>query len=242
MRAEFLRAIMPLELSAAKYRRTFLAFAAGLTAASFLTQMAWHAGLYSRRGIFRTFDVDAESSIPTWYSSLALAFAAALLILIVRELMAREETRDIPRWSTLAAGFAFMSIDEIAGFHEQAAKLLHMIGRFEGWLRYPWVILAIGAMIVLFPYFFDYLKRMEPRMRRQFIVAGLIFVGGAVGVQMIGARVRHEWGKDCVAYLACVHVEEFLEMAGIVLFNAALIEHLARLRGDAALSLRFVKG
>jgi len=230
-----------IELSAANYLRTFMAFVASLTAASFLTQLAWFAGLYSRHGIFRTLDVDVESSIPTWYSSLALAFASALLALIVRELMARKETRDVPRWFALAAGFLFLSIDEIAGFHEQAAKLLHMIGRFEGWLRYPWVILATGAILVLIPYFLDFMKRMEPRMRRQFIVAGLIYVGGAVGITIIGARIRDEWGKYCLAYCAIVHVEELLEMAGIVLFNAALIEHLARLRGNAGLSVRFVK-
>lgn len=229
-----------MELSAGKYFRSFMAFVAGLTALSFVTQLAWHLDLYGRQGIFRTFDVDAEASVPTWYSSLALALSAALLALTVRALRERKETRDLPRWIALAAGFLLMSIDEVAGFHEQAAKALHMIGRFEGWLLYPWVLLAMAAMLALVPYFFDFLRRMDPRMRRQFLFAGMIYVGGAIGVQMIGARVRHEWGKHALGYCACVHLEEFLEMAGIVLFNAALIEHLARLRGGAALAIGFV--
>lgn len=232
---------MTIELSAGKFLRAFMTFVTGLTALSFLTQAAWHLGLYGRQGTFKTFDVDVEASVPTWYSALALALAAVLLALIVKTLRERKQTRDLPRWIALTAGFVFLSVDEIAGFHERAGKLLHAIGRFEGWLRYPWVLCAIGATLFLIPYFFDFLKRMEPRMRRQFVVSGLIFVGGAVGMEIVGGNIREHLGKTSFAYCVGAHIEEFFEMAGIVLFNAALIEYLAHLRGGTPLSVRFVK-
>lgn len=232
---------MTLELSAGRFRRSLMILIASLTALSFLTQTTLIPGIHSHAGLFRALNVNREDSIPNWYSSLGLALAAVLLALIVRELDARKETLERSRWITLAAGFTFMSIDEIAGFHEQIGRIVGRIRHFDGWLSYAWVIVALGALLMMIPYFFAFLKRMEPRMRRRFLVAGFIFVGGAVGFEMIGGRIQDQWGEDCLGYLVSVHIEEFMEMTGVVLFNSALIEYLASLRGGSPLSVRFIK-
>ena len=58
------------------------------------------------------------------------------------------------------------------------------------------------------------------------IAAGAIFVGGAIGVEMLGGHWFVTQGRDNVTYVALQTLEETMEMMGIVVFIYALAEYL----------------
>jgi hypothetical protein len=83
------------------------------------------AGQYSKyvlghpklKGFVPVFYVDYESTVPTWYSSIAICVAGALITLIA---FAKYQARDRYRreWATLAALLFMLSADGVAMFHE----------------------------------------------------------------------------------------------------------------------------
>ncbi|MEK7232613.1 MAG: hypothetical protein AAB268_02265 [Elusimicrobiota bacterium] len=190
-------------------------------------------------GLARLVDVDAERSFPTWYSSLVLA-ASSLLLGAASWVLHRSNRREfIVHWMFLSATFGLLSADEIVGLHESMNSITHQFGRFTGYLRFAWVIPAgIGVFIFGLAYL-RFLAALPLRRRNQFVAAGAIYVLGAVGMEMICANIADSGGRTSVAYLIGYNVEELLEIGGIALFNAALIEHLAGLLGPEGLRLRF---
>ena len=56
-----------------------------------------------------------------------------------------------------------------------------------------------------------------------FLLAGCIYVGGAVGVELIGAPME----EDAMPYNLTTVVEEGMELAGVILFLAATLRHMA---------------
>ena len=65
----------------------------------------------------------------------------------------------------------------------------------------------------------------------------MVYVGGALGVELIGGFVADRFGRGAL-YKALVVVEESAEMVGITIFVHALLAHLAR--EGRELRIRFV--
>jgi hypothetical protein len=62
---------------------------------------------------------------------------------------------------------------------------------------------------------------------RLFILAGTIYVGGALGMEMVNARYADLYGFKNLTYQLMTAVEEFLEMSGIAIFIYALMSYVA---------------
>ena len=164
----------------------------------------------------------------------------ALLAAVALTLRAREQTRDLFAWVLLAIIFAFLSLDETASIHEGIGKALKKYIRLGGWFRFAGVVPSFALAAAVGATLLPFLARLPSRRRNQFLVAGFLFVLGAVGLEMVGAKLFSAAGdRLTLAYAVCYHIEEFLEMFAIVLFNAALVEHLAELLGAEGLRLRF---
>ena len=80
-------------------------------------------------------------------------------------------------------------------------------------------------MFVFVIAYLRFLMHLSLPIRNLFIAAGLIYVGGAIGLEAIGGRHFDLYGKDAV-YQVYTTVEELLEMTGIVVFIYALLEHI----------------
>ncbi len=78
---------------------------------------------------------------------------------------------------------------------------------------------------------------LRKETRTQVVMAGVIFVSGALGVEMLGAREADLNGYDTVTYCVLYSLEEMLEMLGIILFIYALLSHLAREPGGLSVVL-----
>lgn len=232
---------MTIAIPAVRLRRALTVLVVVLIALSYGGAVLKHS-YHSRLGdlLVRIFNVGDETSIPNWYSSAALAVSSALLAGVAATLRARKETKDLIAWAALSAIFALLSLDEIVGMHEVFSEHLHEYLHTSGAFRFAWAFPALVLVLFVGATYLPMLSRLTLRRRVQFIVAGLLYVGGAVGMEMVGSKVFSAAGDQITPlYTVCNHLEEFLEMIGIVLFNAALIEHLASLLGTDGLRLRF---
>jgi hypothetical protein len=154
----------------------------------------WHELPWSLRQIF---DVDEEDTIPTWYSASALLLTSVLLFLISQ----RKRTDQDPwfrYWYGLTLGFAFLSMDEIAGFHETLNSVIDF-----SWAIPGGIVAAIVGLLYL-----RFLWHLPARTRWLFVISGCVFVGGAVGVEMSTDWYEDEGLLNTLAYNIWTAVEE----------------------------------
>jgi hypothetical protein len=179
-------------------------------------------------GLIPLFYLDDEANVPTWYSSMTLLLAAALLLAIAVTVRGRADTW-WRYWAGLAAVFVALSLDEVAQVHELLIEPLRGRVGSSGWLYYPWVLAGGLFALVVALAFARFLFALPPRTRALFVIAGAVYLSGTLGVETLTAHLDFEYGPADVAYVAAVTVEETLEMAGIVVFLYALLDHLHRM-------------
>ena len=180
-------------------------------------------------GLVRLFDLNAEANIPTFFSVLQLAIAAALLYVIGRHAHQRTD-RFAHHWLILGAIFLFLSLDELAQIHELLGPPVRNFLHTDGILYYAWFIPYGILTAVIGVAYIGFLAQLPVRTRWLFILSGLIYVGGAVGLELYGGYLNSRLGdkamKTSIAYLTEVFLEEGMEMFGIALFIYALLTHI----------------
>jgi hypothetical protein len=169
------------------------------------------------------FDLDAEAALPAWFQTTML-LGCALLLWWIGSVRAGEP---IARsWKLLAAGFVYLSADENATIHETVGFWISH--RFGGALGvYAWLIPGIAFVIVMGLASLKFLRQLPPPFRRQLVIAGAVYLAGAMGVELIEARLDELWGS--LPFSMMVVVEESLEMAGMIVLIHALLSYLASL-------------
>lgn len=231
---------MTIALSARRTLAVMLAVGVVLAAASLAYYAAAAAGLPTR-GIAGIVDINYERAVANWWSVLGLAFAAALLA-AAAERERRAGAVFWPHWALLAAGFAMMSVDELVGLHDRVGKLVHACATLHGWFRFAWTAPALVLIAGLAWTYARFLRALPARRRRSFLMAATLYLGGSVGLEMLGGRIFDAAGERTWPYILCFHAEEFLEMAGVAFFVCALLEHLGEALPDSSLILRFGRG
>ena len=56
----------------------------------------------------------------------------------------------------------------------------------------------------------------------------MLFVTGALGLELVGGALVERFGFDDIRYFAVATLEELLEMIGIAVFLFALMDYMAR--------------
>jgi hypothetical protein len=172
-------------------------------------------------------NVTWEQNLPTWFSTLLMAFAAVLMA--VNAVIAfRRGDRFRWQWLILTAGFAGMSLDEATSLHERLNGMLARFHLLEGQLNYPWVIAALPFVVVVGLMFLKFVIHLPPASRRGFVLAGLIYVGGAVIVETIWSAAVLYVDRGSPASQLLRSLEESMEMGGAALFIIAILGHIAR--------------
>lgn len=207
--------------------RWLLVAVATLVALSTAGQVLKHVyGHTQLKGFVPAFYLDNESSVPTWYSSVGLLLAALLLaaIFVVRFL---QGDRFRWHWGGLGVLFALLSIDEVAMFHEYPIDPLREALHADGLLYYTWVIPGAAFVGLIGLGFARFLLHLPARTRNGFLLAGVVFVGGAIGVEMLSGRQASRSGEENLSYALIITAEESCEMLGVVLFIHALTGYMA---------------
>jgi len=192
--------IVALSLIAIHVASMQIIFNRGLDLADAMGLEYWHLSV---------FDLDEEESFGTWFSSGNLFFASLLLFLRARAARVAQEPGRIG-WMVLAVGFLYLSIDEVVALHELLNSLLE---------DSTWTTVAMPLVAALGLYFIPFLRRLDRRMALRFVLAGAVYVGGAVGVEhYTDAQV------NSLHYNMWTALEEGMEMFGVILFIWALLD------------------
>lgn len=127
--------------------------------------------------------------------------------------------------------FAYISIDEFVTLHEEMNSWFSLSGA----LYFGWVIPA-SIMVSIFGLSYSrFLLHLPSITRFRFIRAGAIFVGSAMGVELILGSRTDIYGSHNVGYAVIDWVEEAMEMTGAGLFLSALVAVLADQTGQVRL-------
>jgi hypothetical protein len=173
-------------------------------------------------GLVPLFDLNSERNLPTLYAGLGLLFCAVLLGLIAW--VNRANFGYLP-WAGLSLIFVFLFYDELISIHEGLIEPLQAAWNTSGFLRYAWVIPYGLFVVVLALVYSRFLLRLPGDTRRYFLLAGLLFVTGALGVEVLGGQQATLQGKD-LGFEILVMIEEILEMVGVLVFIHALLAYI----------------
>ena len=170
-------------------------------------------------GFIPLFNLDSEKNLPSFFSMLILISSSALLT-IITILEKKRTTAYAYHWKILAFGFLYMACDEAFSFHEKLTVPIRAMfgGHQTGFFYFAWVIPGIALVIFLAFYFTNFLLHLSANSRRIFLLAGSIYLAGALGMELIGGHYAELHGRSDLIYLACMTIEESAEMIGVIIF------------------------
>jgi hypothetical protein len=172
--------------------------------------------------------LDEEANIPALYAVLALMFAGGLLHLIAT-LEAQRQSATRKYWRILGWIFCGLAIDEWIGFHELLIQPFGRLG-WGGFFHYAWVIPGMAVVLAVGLWSIGFLKQLSGWLRRRFVLAGGLYVLGALGFEMLDGKVVDRLGEEGVlfdpVYQSLMTCEEGLEKLAIVLFIYTLLQYL----------------
>ena len=187
------------------------------------------------QGIITLFNTAAEGNLPTYYSSFLLLFSAALLFMITL-LERSNKSQYVPYWALLTIGFIYLSLDEMLVLHESISLFIRAISNYsgQGVLKSPWVVLGAIIVVIILLIFIKFIIHLDRRTRFIFLTAGVLYVGGAIGFEIIENLYADAFGQDII-YSMMQNLEEGMEMAGIIVFIYGLLGYM----GENYRSLHF---
>ncbi|MEG5033504.1 hypothetical protein [Microcoleus sp. AT3-D2] len=202
---------------------------------SVLTQMSLYflpdaklAGFFTK-----AFNLDAEKNIPTLYSCLALLFSSLLLGVIA---YAKNLDSDHYKnhWKILSFIFLFLSLDEAGSLHEKLIDPMRGLLNATGVFYFTWIV-PIGFLVAIFLFSYSkFVLHLPVSTKKLFVAACAIYIGGAIGMEMIGGYIASTLGEWGLSYIIVVNIEESLEMLGIVVFIHALVSYIKTYLGGVS--------
>ena len=178
-------------------------------------------------GLIHLFNVDDEGNIPTFFSSSLLLFASLLLALITT---LKRKSNDLRwrQWAILSCALLYMAIDEASHIHELLYKPADWLlgDRLSQIISTTWVIFGIAVVVAFALSYLKFFFSLPPKTQRQFFSAAAIFLGGAVGMELVGGFYSGSHGMHNLQYAMLSTVEEGLEMGGVILLINALLTYV----------------
>jgi hypothetical protein len=223
----------PMTLSPRRVLRVLLAVAVAITLGMIVGELsrsfaADDAQALARflRTVRRYFAPAGEQTVVAWFTASAL-LAGGLLLFAIGAATRLLGGRFVGRWRLLGAIFVFLSIDEAVAFHEQLGDWVKEVVPTGGPLLWAWVIPYGAFAVVVFVAYVPFLRHLPAGTRRGVLIAGTVFIGGALVLEMIQAAIVDVRGRGGGPVTVLSIVEEAAEMLGAILFLDALLIHLA---------------
>lgn len=185
---------------------------------------------------FGKFYFDLEESVPTYFSSFILLFAAILLALIAA-IKTSEKGQFSTHWTILSLLFTVLSVDEIAGFHEIIIDPINLLIHATGYIKFSWVIPAFIFMIFFSLSYVKFINSLPGKYKKGFILSCFIYLTGTIGFEMISAKlfINDAASAKDLLYNLVITIEESCEMTGIILFISVLLSYIKSSRLAAVL-------
>lgn len=133
-----------------------------------------------------------------------------------------------------------MAYDEAFCVHEKMIVPVRiLLGDDDlGIFYFAWSIPGIALILILGLFFSKFMLRLPATTRFRFLMAAAFYIGGAIGVELLGGRYAELHGQDNFSYSMLTTVEEGLEMVGLIVFVWALLKYCANTYEDV--NIRFL--
>lgn len=194
-------------------------------------EITGHDNVY---GLVPMFDLNGEQNIPTLYATLSLLLCSVLLLSI--GLRHKNTLTPWVAWLLLSLIFALMALDELAALHERINNPIYESENLPSYFHFAWVIPYGIALVVVGLLYVPFLLRLPKTTRFLFITSGIIFVSGALGLELLEGNRIESHGMD-FKYFLLTTCEELLEMCGIALFIYALLDYSTKSFGQISLRI-----
>ncbi|MGL6338589.1 MAG: hypothetical protein ACRC80_05530 [Waterburya sp.] len=205
---------------------------------SILQVLNFGLGLHKLTIITSFFDFESDSNISTWYSSVTLLISSLLLIPIA---IAKKNEHDTyaRHWQFLVVIFAFLSLDEVAMLHERSGQVLDVLSpvEFDGWLYFQWVLIGIPITLIIAFAYLKFLAHLPTKTRNLFILAGALFTGGALGLEIIAGHEESLDSYNVLLYKLFTTIEELWEKLGVLVFIYALLSYIEKYVNQIQISI-----
>ncbi|WP_210486158.1 hypothetical protein [Rufibacter aurantiacus] len=176
------------------------------------------------------FYFDGERNIPTYFSTLNLLFCAGLLFLISNFVKKSSTPLFHRKWYWMGWVFVWLATDELFALHEITAKpmrtmLQHLFQQENiGLLHFAWFVPYALVLTFVGFYFLRFVLSLPGKTLYRFILSGLLFLAGAIGMEMVSGLIVSN--NLLSIYKLITTLEESFEMIGVIFFIYSLIKYL----------------
>lgn len=178
-------------------------------------------------GLAPLFDFQLENTMPSYFSALLLMAAAGLIAVI--GLALRDARRPWWRhWLGMSLVFVFLSCDEMLALHERLMFPVRNALGTSGLLYSAWVIPYGIAVLILGFIYLRFLLALYPKTRVRFLVAGALFMMGAVVLEVLSGAEWEQYQTRTLLLEGYILFEDLFEMAGVIVFIWALLHEIGR--------------
>lgn len=182
-------------------------------------------------------NLDTEVSIPTWFEAALLLFSGGLVVLIATA-RSRAGQGYVRHWAVAAGALAVMSVDEMLAIHEELIDPLRSLLDAGGLIYFAWVVPGAILVAVFAAAYLRFLTHLPRATRKLLLIAGGLYLGGALGMEAINGAYASAHGQKNLGYMLLTDLEEVLEMAGLLVLVYALLSFL----GELGVSVRVEQG
>lgn len=171
---------------------------------------------------YSLFDLDTEQNIPTLFSCLLLLWCSFLLFLVSTIAVSGRFY-----WRALAVLFAGMGVEEFIGVHEKLSRSADGPLSANGFFHFTWTIPASIFVVLCGIFFARFLLSLPGPLRNGMALAGIIYVSGALSMEMIDGKFASLYGDRNLPYDLMTTLEEGLEMLGSAWLARTLLRVLS---------------
>ncbi len=143
-------------------------------------------------------------------------------------------------WPVLCLVVLGLLIDEQAKIHDLGSGFgTEMRERLElgGVLYYGWVIIVTVTLALLAVAYWRFVVALSVHIRALLLVAGGFYLGGEMGMEMVGGWIMDRYGETFFYHLATAF-EEFLAMVGVLIAIGTLLAYARTAIGTVSLGDR----
>lgn len=187
-------------------------------------------------GLIELFDLDHEQNLTTYFSTINLLISSLLLFIIANYKKINNQIFT-KSWYVLSGIFLYLSVDEGAKLHELLMRPTeHLLG-CKKVFYFAWVLPGLIAVSIFGLLYLKFFLHLPKKYKTLFFLSALIFVGGAIGIEIIDGHYASLHGGENAVYELLTSLEEGMEVAGIILFIYTLLSYIRDYIKDIKLTL-----
>ncbi len=193
---------------------------------------------YHNDVIFDYINLDDEENLSTFFSASMLLFSS-LLLFVIFAFHRQDKNGEYKYWLALALLFLFLAIDESSKVHEKVIDAYWtLFGQHENSKadNYIWVIAYGGFALVIAAVYLRFVLSQPRKTCLLIFVAAALYVGGALGMEVIGAlyvdqsyfreSATYDFSRFNGKYFLISGTEESMEMLGVLTFIYTLLAYI----------------